>query len=596
MLGKRSKDNSGDKDMAAWKEDLDSELAEKKPPASNSSKKLTNITSGTGIISILALSFAVNILFLTGPIFMLQVYDRVLASGNIATLLGLVAIAMLLYLAFGLFDALRQKIAMYRGEEIALRYDGPAFSAAIEASASGTLDARATAPEDVDTVRNFITSPGILTFFDFPSIPLYFLAVLVLHPLLGVVVVVACILLAIVAVINDRQSQKQMRNVQQSLSSGSRILNDARRNAVTLHANGMVGATQEYWQSQQQAGRAGILGSLNVVSTYGTVTKTLRLAIQSLVLAVGAWLAVKGELSPGAMIAASTVFARSIAPIEQLLGNFRNLTKARESWSRIQEWAPDYVDVPEETFQLPAPVNNFSAEQVRVNAPNTGASLIQNVSFKLEAGDILVVIGSSGAGKSSLSRALIGAWPIAAGDLRIDGAQLSQWPAARLGQHVGYLSQYIELVEGDIAQNIARFQPNATSEAVLKATQAANAHELILSFPDGYQTKIGNGAMQLSGGQKQRVGLARAIYGDPFVVILDEPSAHLDPEGKQALIQTLAQRKMDKKITILTSHDEHLLKIATKVMVLGNGQMLMSGPRDDVLAKLHETNSQKEVA
>lgn len=547
----------------------------------------------TGMIFLFVLSFIVNLLFLTGPVFMMQVYDRVLPSGNISTLIGLFAIALLMYVAFGIFDALRQQISALRGEEIAAKYDGPAFAAAIDASAAGAIDARTTAPEDVETVRNFLTSPGIIALFDLPAMPFYFIAIFLLHPILGGVVVVAGIVLTILALINERQNRKRMTEAQQTLSQGSRLLNAARRDAQSLKANGMVGTAQDFWQSRQQEGRKGILGSLRIIGAFSSLTKTIRLAIQSLVLGIGGWLAVIGVMTPGAMIAASIVFSRAIAPLEQSLNNFRNLARARDTWKRIKTWAPHYADGTNAAFDLPAPKEAFNVSKVRINAPSTDTPLVQDVTTILNAGDVLAIIGPSGAGKSCVARALSGAWPISGGSIRLDGAELSQWPASSLGLHIGYLAQHVELMDGLVSENIARFRPDATEADIIAAAQAAGVHQLILSLPNGYQTKIGDGAVQLSGGQKQRIGLARALFGDPFLVVLDEPSAHLDGPGEQALVESIAKRNKNGKITIITSHDQKLLGIATKVMVLENGRMNMSGPRDKVLAKLKEQYAPK---
>lgn len=545
-------------------------------------------TAGSGVGGIFVLSCLVNILFLTGPIFMMQTYDRVLGSGNISTLIGLYVIAALMYVMFGVFDTLRQQIATIRGEEIAAEYDGPAFKATLDAAASGVIDNRTNAPEDVETVRNFITSPGMLTFFDLPSMPFYFLAVMFLHPILGMVVIVAGLILSALTALNNYQSRQGMTEAQKKLSGVSRILNTARQDAESMKANGMADAAQYHWQSQQQAGRMGMITSMRTTSMFGTITKALRLAIQSLVLAVGAWLAVIGQLSPGAMLAASIVFSRSIAPFEQLLTNYKNLAKARTSWANIQSWAPDYVNQEEKGFDLPAPEKTIIAQGVSIRIPGQDKNLLNNITTELEAGDVLAIMGPSGVGKTSLVRALVGAWPVASGTLRLDGAELSQWPATKLGEHIGYLSQYTNLLDGSVAQNISRFRADATAESIIEVAKLASVHDMILEFENGYETQVGEGHVRLSGGQRQRIGLARALYADPFLAVLDEPSAHLDVPGKLALARALLLRREAGKITIITSHDEELLSLTTKLLILENGKMTMSGPKDAVLARLNE--------
>ena len=543
---------------------------------------------GSGILSVFVLSSLVNILFLTGPIFMMQTYDRVLGSGNISTLIGLYAIAALMYVMFGLFDTLRQQISTIRGEEIAAEYDGAAFQATLDAAAAGIVDERTHAPEDVETVRGFITSPGMLTFFDLPSIPFYFLAIMVLHPVLGIVAVVAGTILSILATLNNYQSRKGMAEAQQQLSGVTRILGASRQDAESMKANGMVEAAQAYWQSQQQSGRAGMLSSMRTTSMFGTITKALRLAIQSLVLAVGAWLAILGQLSPGAMIAASIVFSRSIAPLEQLLNNFKNLARARTAWTNIQTWAPDYLQADEAGFDLPAPQKSVVVQNVSIRIPGQQKNLLSGITTELKAGDVLAILGPSGVGKTSLVRALVGAWSTSAGTIRLDGAEISQWPATKLGEHIGYLTQYTNLLDGTIAQNIARFRPGVTSESVISAASIASVHEMILEFEHGYETHVGDGHVRLSGGQRQRIGLARALYGDPFLAVLDEPSAHLDAPGKVALAKAILTRRQAGKITIITSHDPALMQLTTKLLILESGKMTMSGPKDAVLGRLEE--------
>ena len=550
-------------------------------------------SASSSILTVFTLSCLVNVLFLTGPIFMMQVYDRVLGSGNIATLIGLYVIAFLLYVMMGLFDTLRQQIGTLRGEEVASQYDGPAFQATLEAKAAGVIDERSNAPEDVEVLRNFITSPGMMTFFDLPAIPFYFLAIMVLHPILGLVAIGAGTILSILAAINDRQSRKNMANAQSQLGGVSRILSTARQDAESIRANGMGVAVQDFWQGKQAQGRSEMISTMRVTSAFGSVTKALRMAIQSLVLAVGGWLAVIGVLSPGAMIAASIVFSRSIAPLEQLLNNFRNLSKARTAWANIQQWAPDYLTNDKEEFNLPAPHQSVVAQNLSVKIPSQNKNLLTGITTELVAGDVLVIIGPSGVGKTSLLRTIVGAWSVSAGTLRLDGAELSQWSSAELGNHIGYLSQYTQLLNGTVAQNISRFRPDTPSDQIIAAAQIASVHDMIVGFEQGYETMVGDGAVQLSGGQRQRIGLARALFGGPFLTVLDEPTAHLDNPGKIALAQALLERRKAGKITVLTSHDELVMKLATKIMVLEKGQMSMSGPKDAVLKKLTEMKAAK---
>ncbi len=554
------------------------------PSAAPSGEARRKASTGFGVLIIL--SFLVNLLFLTGPVFMMQVYDRVLPSGNIATLIGLFAIAVLLYAAFGVFDAIRLQIAAIRGEQIAQRYAGPAFETALAAAAVGDTSARANAPEDVEAIRSYLTSPSLIALFDLPAIPFFFLAVTLLHPILGLTVIVAGIILAGLAVWNERLSRAQMNEGAPDVARANQMLVDARSDAISLLGNGMSGAAKTFWTVPEINGRLGLLDGTRLLAMFSSLTKTLRLAIQSLVLGIGGWLAVQGVLSPGAMIAASIVFARAIAPIEQTLNSYRQLLRARSAWANIKSWSDEDAAKSAPSFTLPAPSQSMRATKLSIAAPESDKLLVRDVSFALEAGDIMGIIGPSGAGKSTLSRALVGAWPVQGGRLMIDGADLTQWPASARGNFIGYLAQSVHLMDATISENIAHLDPTAPPKHVIAAGKAAGVHELILSFPDGYATQVGTGGGRLSGGQRQRIGLARALFNDPFILVLDEPAAHLDPDGLTALASAIAKRKRDGKITIFASHAPQLMRLSTKLMSLEHGRMTVSGPRDEVLAHM----------
>lgn len=541
-----------------------------------------------GLGWILALSLAVNTLFLAGPIYMMQVYDRVLPSGDVATLFGLTLILVIVYAAFAIFDILRQKLAALHAEELCAGLETRAFALSVAAAADGALDARATAPEDVETVRGFLNAPAMMALYDSPAMPMYFLAIVLLHPLLGAVVLACGVVLAILAIVNERTSRAHMAKAQMGLQASGRILAGARRDAETLKANAMIASVAAHWRDSQEEPRAALLDGQARISVFGSATKTLRLFIQSLVLAVGAWLVVNGNLSAGAMIAASVVFARAIAPLEQLLGSWRLVLRAREAWSRIAQWEREPGD--EDKFVLPAPKSRVEALRLNVRAPGQERDLVRDVTIDLGPGDVLAILGASGAGKSTLARAFAGVWPKSSGALRLDGADLAQWPSAQLRAHIGYLGQNVDSLEGTPAQIIARFDRSVDDSLVLAAAVAAGIHTFILSLPQGYDTPLGPGGVQLSGGQRQRLGLARALLGDPFLVVLDEPTAHLDDAGRSAVGQIIQARRKAGKVTVLTAHDARALAIATKILVLEEGRMTMSGPRDAVLARLRSVS------
>lgn len=548
-----------------------------------------------GFAMLIGLSLLVNLLFLTGPIFMMQVYDRVLSSGSVPTLIGLFIITLILYLGFGAFDILRQNISILRGEELAAQFERDAFVASVKATAEGANDPRLLAPEDVEAVRSYLTSPAILALFDLPALPFFFLGIFLLHPLLGSVAIVAGIVLGILAVLNERITRAQLAAAQPDLTASTRILANARREADSLVGNNMLGAAAAYWTGMLQHAREKLMRGQRTTANFGSMTKTLRLAIQSLVLGVGAWLAIEGQMTAGAMIAASIVFSRAIAPLEQVLASWRNLLRARSAWQRLNENIPSQ-DKADEIFNLPAPQKSVDAVRLAVAAPGTQNALVQDVTFSLSPGNVLAIAGASGVGKSCLARALSGAWPIASGSLKLDKADLHLWPEDALRQHIGYLSQTVDFVDARVRDIISRLDPAARDETILKAAKQAGVHEFILSLPDGYDTFLGLGGIQLSGGQRQRIGLARALFGDPFFVILDEPTAHLDGAGEQALFNAIQSRKDAGKITALTVHDERNLGIATHMMVLENGRMVISGPRDAVMKKIRAERNAKQVS
>lgn len=554
-----------------------------------------------GIVTLIVLSTVVNILFLTGPVFMMQVYDRVLPSGSVSTLLGLMLIALLMYVAMGMFDALRMHYAHYRGEEIADNYAEAALGKELRASAAGDTGPCRSATDDVETVRQFLTSPSLIGLFDLPSMPLFFVVIFMLHPVLGVASVVAALIIVALALLNERQNRSSLQAAAKQSSETRRLISDAREDADSIIANGMMPVLENAIAITREVGREDALPAARRMANYKAISKATRMAFQSLILAIGGWLAVNQQILPGAMIAGSIVFGRAIAPIEQTMQIYRPLLNAMDAWARIKIWSnADLSD--EETFATPLPAKQIKATKMSIVSDDSGRPLVQDVSFLLEAGDVLLVQGGSGSGKTSLLRGIVGAYALSSGSFRLDGGELSQWSVEERARFMGYLNQNCRFLDTTVANNLMRWEEPGRDHAsmVVEAAKLADVHMLIRSFENGYRSRLGLGGGRLSGGQRQRLGLARALYGDPFLMVLDEPSAHLDATGKAALAKVIRDRSKRGKITIFSSHDSGLENLASKLVVLKDGRMVVSGPREQVRKHIasseHQAKPRKSAA
>ncbi|MFG1342656.1 type I secretion system permease/ATPase [Xanthobacter autotrophicus] len=533
-----------------------------------------------------AFSAVVNVLMLTGSLYMLQVYDRVLPSRSAPTLVALSLIVMALYILQGLFDVLRQRIL----RNVAVALDQALFPHVASAVIKGPLlrDAGGGVglqlSQDLGTVRGFLSGVGPTTLFDFPWIPLYAGGCFLLHPLLGWTLVAGALLIVGLALITEWRMRAPERAVAQTASERATLLESGRRNAEVVAALGMgprlvrrVEAKEaEHLTAQQHA--SGIAGSI------GAVSKVLRFMLQSAMLGIGAWLVIEGEASPGVMIASSIMASRALAPVELAISVWRPFIAARQGWQRLRRALKE--EGSSCFMELDRARRALTLDHVSVAAPGRFEPLIQNVTFAVEAGCALGVIGPSAAGKSSLARALVGVWPVLHGELRLDGATLDQWSEETRGTMIGYLPQDVELFDGTVAENIARFDPAASEAAVIAAARAAGAYDMIVRQPHGFSTPIGEGGSALSGGQRQRVALARALYGDPFLVVLDEPNASLDAEGDAALTAAISGIKARGGIVVIVAHRPAALLSADLVLALMEGQVQAFGPKEDVLRKV----------
>ncbi|MEE1610247.1 type I secretion system permease/ATPase [Microvirga sp. CF3016] len=549
--------------------------------------RLSFLTSGRGaFLGVAVLSGLINILYLSGSLYMMEVYDRVLPSRSIPTLVGLSAIILALFLFQGLFDTLRGRIFARLGAAVDEDLSQRIFRCQVAAPLRGKADGDAQQPlRDLDQIRAFLAGGGPSALFDLPWIPLYLVICFGFHPLLGWVTVGGASVLIVITILTDALTRKASRAAVTAASLRNGIGDGARRNAEVVHAMGMVPRLGALWGDANAQYLAYQQKTSDVAGGFGALSKVMRMTLQSGVLGVGAYLVIDGQATGGIMIASSILVSRALAPVELAIANWKGFVAARQGWARIQAvLADDRSEL--RPLQLPAPKSMLSIENAGTGAPGGQRFAIQDVAFQLKAGSGLGIIGPSASGKSSLARMIVGVWPTWRGKVRLDGAAIEQWLPEDLGHHIGYLPQDVELFAGTVAQNIARFEPNPTSEAIIAAAKSANVHEMILQLPDGYETQVGEAGAALSGGQRQRIALARALYGNPFLVVLDEPNSNLDSEGEQALTAAIMSIRARGGIVVVIAHRPSALAGVDQVLVMSEGRVQSFGPKDEVLSKV----------
>jgi PrtD family type I secretion system ABC transporter len=535
------------------------------------------------VFGVAVISLFVNLLMLTVPLYMLQLFDRVLASRSEATLVYLTIAAVGALAVLGLLDMLRSRVLARISTWMEQRLSPIALSRAVgamlQARSYGTQSLR-----DITQVRQFIASPALLALFDAPWVPIYLFVIYLLHPILGVVGLVGAVLLFAVAIANELATRRPLSEANNQWVKAMRKTDAAVRNAEVIESMGLMPGIVRRWLADNQAAlalqerasdRAGVLLALS---------KFLRLSVQIAMLGMGAYLVVLQEITGGIMIAASIILSRALQPVEQAIGSWKNLLSARAAYRRLSEFLAD-APVRETDIDLPAPTGHLLVEQAVFIPPGGSKPTLRGVTFSVEPGEILAVVGPSAAGKSTLARLIVGAWKPYSGVVRLDGADVYAWDRADFGRHAGYLPQDVELFEGTIAENIARLD-EADAESVVDAARRAGVHDLILKLPKGYSTPLGEGGIVLSGGQRQRIGLARALFGQPRLIVLDEPNANLDAEGEAALVEAMVEAKRGGAVVIFISHRPSLVSCADKMLVLRDGATELFGPRDQVLPRL----------
>ena len=535
------------------------------------------------LIGLALFSALINILYLTGSFYMLQVYDRVIPSRSVPTLIALSVLAAVLFAGQAMLDFFRSRILSRMARSLDERLSPRVFALVARLPLTARGGAVGLQPlRDLDQVRSFLSGGGPLGFFDLPWMPFYLAICFLFHPLIGLAAAGGALVLVALTVCTEAFTRKPVKDAALHGAARMNLAEATRRNAEVMAAMGMTGSVQARWDEVNQKHLDSQERTSDVAGGLGGLSKVARMALQSGVLGLGAYLVIQGEASAGVIIAGSILSARALAPVEQVIAHWKGFASARQSWRRLRELFASY---PEQADALPLrkPAFTLSVESVSLVPPGDQRFVVNGVSFALQSGSALGVIGPSASGKSSLARALVGVWRPARGSVRLDGATLDQWSPAALGRHIGYLPQDIELFDGTIGQNIARFEVDADPEAIITAAEQAGVHELIVRLPQGYETRIGEGGMALSGGQRQRIALARALYRDPFLVVLDEPNSNLDGEGEQALTQAIANVRARGGIAVVIAHRPSALAAVDQVLVMAGGEAKAFGPKEQIM-------------
>lgn len=558
--------------------------------------ELTTIITGYKrlFIYIGLFSFIINLLMLVPSVYMLQVYDRVMMSRSNETLLMLTLIVVWLFLVMGLLEYTRSGLMIRMGSQLDAKLNRRLYGAMVDYALAKPGQGTAQPMSDLTAVRQFLTGNGLFAFFDAPWMPIYIAVLFLFHPMFGWFAIGAAIILVILAVLNERSTKDLLAEANSESIKANQAAAIQLRSVEVLHAMGMLPALRDRWLSKHLKFLKFQSDASDKAAIWANLSKSLRLLFQSLILGLGAYLAVKNEITSGMLIAGSIIMGRALAPIDQMIATWKQFGSARSAYNRLDkllEAHPEKAKV----MSLPAPKGAVSVEGVVLVPPGAKHPSLINVSFAIGAGEVLGVIGPSAAGKSSLARALMGVWPLANGKVRLDGADLMHYNREELGPYVGYLPQDVELFEGTIAENIARFG-EVDADRVVQAAQLAGVHDMILRLPGGYNTLLGNGGVALSGGQRQRIGLARAMYGNPRFVVLDEPNSNLDDAGERALVQAVLNFKQMGTTVVLITHRPGILGVTDKILLLVEGQVKAFGPRDDVLRALQQPQQPTQPA
>ena len=530
-------------------------------------------------------SCCINMLMLTGPLFMLQIYDRVLTSRSIPTLVALLILVIGLFAFMGLLEIIRSRILVRIGAKLDEHLGSQVFDKVLHHSLQKTPNINSQPLRDLDSVRQFLSGPGPFALFDTPWVPVYLGVIFLLHTWLGLFACAGALLLFGFALLNEYATRRRLEAVSKSTLAAHAFAEENRRNAEVVQAMGMASTMRERWQDLRSVAIEDHNKASDRSGTISAMSKAARMLLQSMILALGAYLAVKQEITAGSMIAASIIMSRALSPLEQSIMHWRGFLNFRRAYKRLKLIFNNTEDAPE-PMQLPEPIGRLEVNNIIAAASGSRTPILQGVNFSLEVGHALGVIGPTGSGKSTLARVLVGVWPALKGSITIDSAPLEQWNPEQIGPAIGYLPQDIELFSGTVEENISRFSKQPDPEGVIRAAQLANVHDLILQLPDGYNTKLGEGGATLSGGQRQRIALARALYGDPVFVVLDEPNSNLDMEGEVALVQAITTLKSMNKTVVVIAHRPSAINSVDYLLYMQDGRQTAFGPKEEILQKV----------
>ncbi|MFT4014898.1 MAG: type I secretion system permease/ATPase [Paracoccus sp. (in: a-proteobacteria)] len=531
-------------------------------------------------------SFAVNLLMLTGPLFMMQVYDRVLSSRSVETLTALFLLVLFLFIMMGLLDLARNQIMSRVAARFQERMEGRVFTAALQDGGASASEAVVKGGmRDLEAVQRLLGSPVLMALFDLPWAPFFLAAVFLFHPLLGAVALAGLVILVVATLLNQWVGRESLQQAAMAGQAAERMSDLYREEGELIGSLGMRDATFRRWQAARDRATQAAMQGQDRATGFTVFSRSFRLFLQSALLAAGAWLVLKQQVTPGAMIASSILMGRALAPIEQVVGGWSVVQRAQDGWKRLSDLLSRRPPLARRT-PLPRPTADLEIRNLTVVPPGQSAATLRGVSFDLGPGQALGVIGPSGAGKTTLARALIGAWPIAGGSIRLAGATLDQYDPDSLGGLIGYLPQQVTLFDGTIAENIARLSPDPDPQRIVAAAEAAAAHRMILDLPLGYDTPVSQSGGRLSGGQIQRIGLARALYAEPVIFVLDEPNSNLDNEGSAALNQAIRNIKARGGAVIIMAHRPAAITECELLLVIDQGMRRAFGPRDEVLKSM----------